>query len=106
MNDWPRLTPRDPIAPDNQNSGENLLGAKIVIKNNAELKNDPFDFNNLSPQWLLKSNAVGMAVAQPNDFEIDFVRNPVSGSAAWFFVIMLKFILTLIFESEIHEKIF
>ena len=48
---------------------------------------------------LLKSNfhAVGMAVAQPLGFEIDFVRNSISGSAAWFFVIILKFIFTAIF---------
>ena len=28
------------------------------------------------------SHAVGMAVAQPLDFEIDFARNPISGSGA------------------------
>ena len=43
-----------------------------------------------------------MAVARQYDFEINFVRNPIFGSAAWFFVIMLKFIFTLILE--IHEK--
>ena len=30
------------------------------------------------------SHAVGMTVARPYGFEIDFVRNPISGSAAWF----------------------
>ena len=50
----------------------------------------------------MNSHAVGMAVAEPFDFEIDFTRNPISGSAAWFFVIMLKFIFPLILE--IHEK--
>ena len=30
----------------------------------------------------LNSHAVGMAVAQLLSFEIDFVRNPISGSAA------------------------
>ena len=39
------------------------------------------------------SHAVGMAVVQPSDFEINFARNPFSGSAAWVFVIILKFIL-------------
>ena len=54
----------------------------------------------------INSRAVGMAVAQPLGFEIDFARNPFSGSAAWFFVIILKFIFTSIFEIEIHEKKF
>ena len=45
-----------------------------------------------------------MAVARPNGFEIDFVRNLISGSAAWFFVIILKFIFTPIFELKIYEK--
>ena len=35
------------------------------------------------------SHAVGMAVARPLGFEINFVRNPISGSAAWFFIIIL-----------------
>ena len=48
------------------------------------------------------SHAVGMAVARPLGFEIDFVRNPISGSAAWFFVIILKFIFTAIFEIKVH----
>ena len=38
-----------------------------------------------------------MAVARPYGFEIDFVRIPISGSAAWFFVIILKFIFTAIY---------
>ena len=41
-----------------------------------------------------------MAVAQPIDFEIDIARNPISGSAAWFFVIILKFIFTAIFQIK------
>ena len=45
-----------------------------------------------------------MAVARPFSFEVDFVRNPISGSAAWFFVIFLKFIFTSIFEIKINEK--
>ena len=53
---------------------------------------------NLHPQ------AGGMAVARPYGFKIDFVRNPISAPATWFFVIILKFIFTLIFEIKIHEK--
>ena len=54
----------------------------------------------------INSHAGGMAVARPYGFEIDFVRNPISGSAAWFFVIILKFIFTLIFEIKLYEKKF
>ena len=50
------------------------------------------------------SHAVGMAVAQPLDFEINCARNPIFGSAAWFFIITLKFIFTPIFEIKIYEK--
>ena len=35
------------------------------------------------------SNSGGMAVALPLCFEVDFMRNPFSGSASWFFVIIL-----------------
>ena len=48
------------------------------------------------------SHAIGMAVVQPLDFEIDFERNPISGSAAWFMVIILKFIFTATFEIKNH----
>ena len=41
-----------------------------------------------------------MAVAQPLDFEIEFARNAISGSAAWFSVIILKFIFTAIFDLQ------
>ena len=47
-----------------------------------------------------------MAVVQPLDFEIDFTRNTISGSAAWFFVIILKFIFTAIFQIKNHVKEF
>ena len=47
-----------------------------------------------------------MAVAQPLDFEIDFTSNPISGSAAWFFDVIVKFIFTVIFEIENHVKNF
>ena len=46
-----------------------------------------------------------MAVERHYRFDTDFVRNPISGSAAWFFVIILKFIFKLIFEIKLHEKI-
>ena len=52
----------------------------------------------------VNSHAVGMAVARSYGFKIDFVRNPISGSAARFFVIILKFILTLIYEIKIFKK--
>ena len=55
---------------------------------------------------IFNSHAVGMAVAQLLDFEIDFSRNPISESAAWFFVIILKFIMTAIFEIKVHVKKF
>ena len=37
------------------------------------------------------SHAVGMAIAWPNGFEVNFVINTISGSAAWFSIIILKF---------------
>ena len=45
-----------------------------------------------------------MAIAQPLDFEIDFARDPISGSAVLFFVIIVKFIFTAIFEITNHVK--
>ena len=53
---------------------------------------------------MFNSHAVGMAGARPYAIKIDFVRNPIPGSAAWFLVIILKFIFTHIFEIKIHEK--
>ena len=47
-----------------------------------------------------------MDIAQPLGFEIDFGRNPISGSAAWSFVIILKFIFKAIFEIKVHLKKF
>ena len=55
---------------------------------------------------VFNSNAVGMAVAQPLDFEIDFARTPITGSAAWFFFIIRKFIYRAIFEIKNHVKKF
>ena len=51
------------------------------------------------------SHTGGMAVARPYGFVIDFVRNLISRSAAWFSLIILKFFFTPIFETKIHEKI-
>ena len=42
----------------------------------------------------------------PNGSKIDFVGDLIFESAAWFFVIIMKFISTLIFEIKIHEKKF
>ena len=47
-----------------------------------------------------------MAAEHPDGLRIDFVKSPISGSAARFFVIILEFILTQIFEIKIHAKIF
>ena len=47
-----------------------------------------------------------MAVAQPLDFEIVFAINPISGSAASFFIIILKFTFTALFEIKFHIKKF
>ena len=52
----------------------------------------------------VNSHAVGMPVAQPLDFKIDFARNPISGSAALFLVIIGKLIFTAIFEIQNHVK--
>ena len=51
----------------------------------------------------INSQAVGIAVLWANGFKIDFLRNPISGSLAQFFVIILKFIFTVIYENEIFE---
>ena len=54
---------------------------------------------------IFNSHAGGKAVVRPYCYEIDFERNSISGSSAWFFVIIVKFIFTLIFEIKIYEKI-
>ena len=67
-------------------------------------------FNSIPQLYLAKihkifnSHAGGMAVSRRYGFKIDFVRNPIPGSAAQFFVIILKFIFTLIYEIKIFEK--
>ena len=55
---------------------------------------------------LINTHGVGMAAARPYGFRIDYVRNPISGSTVWFFLIILKSIFTIIFETKIHEKKF
>ena len=52
------------------------------------------------------SHAVGMADAQPYAFKVDFVRNPISEPAAQFFVYILNFIFSPIYEIKISEKKF
>ena len=51
-------------------------------------------------------HAVGMADAQPYAFKVDFVRNSISEPAAQFFVYILNFILSPIYEIKISEKKF
>ena len=45
-----------------------------------------------------------MGLVSPIGSKIDFKRDPIFESAAWFFVIILKFIFTSNFEIEIYEK--
>ena len=54
----------------------------------------------------LNSYAGGMAVARAYDFEVDFVRNLISGSAALFLVNILKIIFISIYGIKIYEKKF
>ena len=54
----------------------------------------------------LNSHTDGLAVARLYGFDIAFMTNPIYGSAAWFFVICLKFILTFIFQIRINRKKF
>ena len=51
---------------------------------------------------VFNSHAGGMTIARPYGFEVDFMRNPISESASWFFVIILKFIFTPIFQIKIN----
>ena len=50
------------------------------------------------------SHVIDMAKARSFAFKIDFVRNPITGSDARFFVIILKFIFTPIYEIKISKK--
>ena len=65
-----------------------------------------FTYENKERLKCINSHANGTVVMRPSGFEIDFVNNPLSGSAAWFFVIILKFIFTAIFEIKNHVKNF
>ena len=56
--------------------------------------------------FIINHNAVGMAVAWPGGFEIDFVRNPISGSAEWFFVIIMFHFYTHLRNQNLWKKIF
>ena len=57
-------------------------------------------------EYEFNSHVRGVTIARPYGFEINFVRNPFSGSAWWFFVLILKFIFRPIFEIKIHAKKF
>ena len=72
----------------------------MVVKNKIRQNSLFFAIN------LINSHAGGVAVARLYGFEINFVRNPISGSDTWIFIMILKFIFTLIFEIKIHEKKF
>ena len=56
---------------------------------------------------LILTPTLSAHTSRPYGFEIDFVRNPISRSAAWFFVIILKLILTAMIccKSEFMKKI-
>ena len=45
-------------------------------------------------------------LASLNGSKIDFSGEPIFELASWFFLIILKFIFTPIFEIKIHEKKF
>ena len=47
-----------------------------------------------------------MGLVSLNGSKIDFKGDPFFKAAAWFFVIILEFILTPISEIKIHEKKF
>ena len=47
-----------------------------------------------------------MGLVSPNGSKIDFMGEPIFESVRSFFVIILKFIFTPIFEIQIHEKKF
>ena len=50
------------------------------------------------------SKAVGWDSWLPTALKAIFRGGPIFKSASWFFVIILKFIFTLIFEIKFHEK--
>ena len=54
----------------------------------------------------INSHAGGRAVTRPYDFEINFVRNPISGLAAWIFDIFLNSFLRPFLKSKFMKKKF
>ena len=56
----------------------NFSREKIVKSKNIDMQK----VENFRTLKLFNSHAIGMTVARPKGFEIDFVRNPTSGSAA------------------------
>ena len=54
---------------------------------------------------IFHSQAVGMDSWVQSALKSILKGDPISESAAWFFVFILKFIFTSIFEIKIHEKI-
>ena len=76
------------------------LFAKVDAKRRKYLQPMPqgklFQLINLHP--------VDKAVAWPNGFKIDFMRNPIFELAKLFFAIILKFISTPIFQIKIQKK--
>ena len=54
----------------------------------------------------VNSQAVGMDSWVHSALKSILRGNPIFESSAWFFVIILKFIFTSIFEIKIHEKKF
>ena len=53
----------------------------------------------------LNSQAIGMDSWVQSALKSILRENPIFESAAWFFVIILKYIFRSIFEIKIHEKI-
>ena len=62
-------------------------------------------FDVLIEKKIYNTHAVGEAVGRPDGFEIDFVRNHFPASAAWFFVIILKFVYAYFWNSNLWKKI-
>ena len=73
-----------------------------LYKNNRYLPTEPQI--NLEP--FLNSHAIGMAVVRLYGLEIDFLRNPISESAAWFFVTILKLFLHSFLTQNLWKKNF
>ena len=70
------------------------------------LLTSPFSWSLNGRIQKVNSHAVGMAASRSYGFEIDFVRNPISGSTARLIVITLKFIFRPIYDIKISGKNF